>query len=265
MPSALEFIARWVDHVPERYEVRVRDSGANAMRRRVGWRRRGVRRAGVSREPPRRRGARGRLAGAPRLDAPRTWWTTAWLMIGFAGCAAVSLRSALPGRATSGLPATPSRSSPLGFGVVLIAVVLTLGLTAAVRICASLLASFQRYPIRKNVPPPERIEALMRNDLATRFPGSGHVPATLEYELLRRRPIVLYMSHPCYFAWIRSRWPYGYVEGAVRIEAIDHSRFEIRDFLSRDEILARPERVQQVFPEALIDELVLRARRVAHP
>jgi hypothetical protein len=40
--TALEFLARWVDHVPERYEVRVRDAGAYATRRRVWWRRRGV-------------------------------------------------------------------------------------------------------------------------------------------------------------------------------------------------------------------------------
>ena len=40
--AALEFLARWVDHVPERYEVRVRYAGAYATRRRVWWRRRGV-------------------------------------------------------------------------------------------------------------------------------------------------------------------------------------------------------------------------------
>jgi hypothetical protein len=40
--TALEFIARWVDHVPEHYEVRVRYAGAYATRRRVWWRRRGV-------------------------------------------------------------------------------------------------------------------------------------------------------------------------------------------------------------------------------
>ena len=39
---ALEFLARGVDHVPERYETRVRYYGASATRRRVGWRRRGV-------------------------------------------------------------------------------------------------------------------------------------------------------------------------------------------------------------------------------
>ena len=40
--SALEFLARWVDPVPERYETRVRYYGAYATRRRVWWRRRGV-------------------------------------------------------------------------------------------------------------------------------------------------------------------------------------------------------------------------------
>ena len=33
--SALEFLARWVDHVPERYAVRVRCAGAYATRQRV--------------------------------------------------------------------------------------------------------------------------------------------------------------------------------------------------------------------------------------
>ena len=40
--TVLEFLARWVDHVPERYEVRVRYAGAYATRRRVWWRRHGV-------------------------------------------------------------------------------------------------------------------------------------------------------------------------------------------------------------------------------
>ncbi|MEO5619108.1 MAG: transposase [Candidatus Eisenbacteria bacterium] len=40
--AALEFLARWVDHVLERYETRVRYYGAYATRRRVWWRRRGV-------------------------------------------------------------------------------------------------------------------------------------------------------------------------------------------------------------------------------
>jgi len=40
--DALEFLARWVTHVPEHYETRVRYYGAYATRRRLWWRRRGV-------------------------------------------------------------------------------------------------------------------------------------------------------------------------------------------------------------------------------
>jgi len=53
--AALEFVARWVDHVPERYETRVRYYGAYATRRRVWRRRRGivlVNAASVESNPP---------------------------------------------------------------------------------------------------------------------------------------------------------------------------------------------------------------------
>jgi len=40
--TALEFLARWADHVPGRYETRIRYYGAFASRRRVWWRRRGI-------------------------------------------------------------------------------------------------------------------------------------------------------------------------------------------------------------------------------
>jgi hypothetical protein len=49
--AALEFIARLVDHVPERYPVTVRDAGAYATRRRVWWRRRGIVMERASGEP----------------------------------------------------------------------------------------------------------------------------------------------------------------------------------------------------------------------
>ena len=40
--DALEFLARWVTHVPDHYETRVRYYGAYATRRRLWWQRRGV-------------------------------------------------------------------------------------------------------------------------------------------------------------------------------------------------------------------------------
>ena len=49
--GALEFLARLVDHIPGKGEVRVRYYGAYASRRRGWWRRRGVVLAGAAPEP----------------------------------------------------------------------------------------------------------------------------------------------------------------------------------------------------------------------
>ena len=69
--SALEFLARWVDQVPERYETRVRYYGAYATRRRVWWRRRGV----VLVPAPEREPAAHEPAGDwPALRARRRRW-----------------------------------------------------------------------------------------------------------------------------------------------------------------------------------------------
>jgi hypothetical protein len=76
---ALEFLARWVDHVPERYEVRVRYAGAYATRRRVWWGRRGVLLARSRAEP-----AEMTEAGNPwpALRARRWRWAE-WLRLVF--------------------------------------------------------------------------------------------------------------------------------------------------------------------------------------
>ena len=69
--SALEFIARWLDHVPERYETRVRSYGAYATRRRVWWQRRGIVLTGA---PPAAVGAAEPAADWPALRARRRRW-----------------------------------------------------------------------------------------------------------------------------------------------------------------------------------------------
>ena len=69
--SALEIIARWLEHVPERYETRVRYYGAYATRRRVCWRRRGIVLAGAASAAP---GAAEPAAGWPALRARRRRW-----------------------------------------------------------------------------------------------------------------------------------------------------------------------------------------------
>ena len=69
--SALEFIARWLDHVPERYETRVRYYGAYATRRRVWWQGRGIVRVAAPSGAP---DAAEPAADWPALRARRRRW-----------------------------------------------------------------------------------------------------------------------------------------------------------------------------------------------
>jgi hypothetical protein len=69
--TALEFLARWVDHVPERYETRIRYYGAFASKRRVWWRRRGVVLVAAPEAQP---GASEPAAEWPALQARRRRW-----------------------------------------------------------------------------------------------------------------------------------------------------------------------------------------------
>ena len=76
--SALEFLARWVDHVPERYETRTRYYGAYATKRRVWWRRRGV---VLVETPAAEPGATEPAADWPALRARRRRWAELLRMV----------------------------------------------------------------------------------------------------------------------------------------------------------------------------------------
>ncbi len=73
--AALEFVARGVDHVPERYETRVRYDGAYATRRRVWWPRRGIVRVPAAKVEP---AAPGSADDGPALSARKRRWVE-WL------------------------------------------------------------------------------------------------------------------------------------------------------------------------------------------
>jgi hypothetical protein len=51
-----------------------------------------------------------------------------------------------------------------------------------------------------------------------------------------------------------------FASGAVRVAAIDKKQFEIFDFLASQEIVASPGRVRAIFPAALADTILLKAK-----
>ena len=84
---------------------------------------------------------------------------------------------------------------------------------------------------------------------------------TVEYELLRDGPTQTGISYPKYYLWVRcSKKNTMDQEGAVRVAAIEQKRFDVTNFLSGDEISKSPEQVALVFPAALVDKIVQKAR-----
>src|SRR5262249_11046300 len=172
--------------------------------------------------------------------------------------------SALPTRFRAAGRATHRVWPYLRMGIVIAILGLTvLGITLGWMTVSALMAIPLTH-VSANVPGRDHFDALMRRDLAGYFASPDSTPMTLDYDLLRRGFTQTGIAYPKYYAWVRVRSADTTFQGAVRIAAVDQERFEVRQFMTSDEILADPERVRQTFPEALSQELVRRARQVGH-
>ena len=117
-----------------------------------------------------------------------------------------------------------------------------------------LMLQIQRSHVEGNVPPAEQFDAVLRRDLASYFKSQS-----ISYELLREGPTQSGVSYPKYYLWVRASLPNETVAGAVRVAAIDKTRFEVFDFISSKQIQADPSQVQQVFPALLVPSILAKA------
>jgi hypothetical protein len=136
--------------------------------------------------------------------------------------------------------------------------VLVLCCLCAVLTCRSQIADSH---IEANVPKGALFNEYLNRDLNSYFCVASK-GCVVEYELLRDGPTQTGISYPKYYLWVRCSTKNAVDrEGAVRVAAIEQKRFDVTNFLSRDEISKSPEQVASVFPAALVDKIVQRARR----
>ena len=70
--------------------------------------------------------------------------------------------------------------------------------------------------------------------------------------MLRDAPTQAGVSHPKFYLWVKAYAAAQLIdEGAVRAAAMNGDRFEVLAFLSKTEIVAKPERALRGFPAAL--------------
>jgi hypothetical protein len=80
---------------------------------------------------------------------------------------------------------------------------------------------------------------------------------------LRDGPTQVGISYPKYYLWIKTIKGRTVVdEGAIRIAAVERKRFDVRDYLSREQISKSPWQVGYVFPSALVSKIAENARGI---
>jgi hypothetical protein len=125
------------------------------------------------------------------------------------------------------------------------------------------LEPVSRSHIDANVPDATNFDRFLQRDVDAWFSAkfAPAPPLKCRTELLRRGPTQTGISFPKYYAWVRCRRDSSDVtEGAIRLAAINREGFEVTNFVSRAEAASSPASVRALFPAALVDDIVARAK-----
>ena len=114
--------------------------------------------------------------------------------------------------------------------------------------------------ITENVQEAKLFDEYMKRDLGE-FLCKEKEGCSVEYQLLRDGPTQTGISYPKFYVWTKCFQKDGTVsEGAARLAAIEKRGFNVTDFLFRDQIKTSPRQVGVIFPAALVDKIIQRAK-----
>lgn len=111
------------------------------------------------------------------------------------------------------------------------------------------LESIRDSHIDENVPNAKDFDIVLKRDLASYFSREKKKDVKVDYELLREGPTQSGASYPKYYVWVKVMERNKMIdEGAVRVAAVDKTRFDVTDFLSKSELKSDPDKADKVFP-----------------
>ena len=119
--------------------------------------------------------------------------------------------------------------------------------------------------IAANVPAHKDFERFLERDIIAYFISRGVKQPSIKIDLLRPNATQSGLSNPKYYLWVLvSSSGVQKSSGALRVEAIEKARFNVTDFIPREEVSSEPDRLSAVFPAALIREIMERSGAVDH-
>ena len=124
--------------------------------------------------------------------------------------------------------------------------------------CNDPITDIAKSHIDANVPKGKLFDEYLKRDLEHYFCTDSD--CTVTYTLLRDGPTQTGIAYPKYYVRAQCLKKQKVIsEGAVRVAAVEQERFEVTNFLSRQEILATPSEVNSVLPAALVESILKKA------
>ena len=120
-----------------------------------------------------------------------------------------------------------------------------------------MIEDIQKSHLDANIPDQFKFDSLLKRDLEKYFSKKSK-PVVVKWEFLREVPTQSGVAYPKYYLWTKiysddklSK------EGAVRVAAIDGTRFEITDFVSVKEIKNHSQDIYTIFPRTVCERINL--------
>lgn len=107
--------------------------------------------------------------------------------------------------------------------------------------------------IEANVPSEGEFDKLLRRDIQSHLKMAGIKGEIAKLELLRKGPTQSGVAYPKYYVWIELT-P-SKISGAVRLAAIEKTRFQVSHFVRSEEIAAGKVDIRTIFPPAVADRI----------
>lgn len=124
------------------------------------------------------------------------------------------------------------------------------------------MAEVQASHVEANAPSEANFVEQLQRDVRAYLATNGLPAKSVKIELLRKGATQSGVSYPKYYIWIRAADEEAKrrIEGAMRVIAIERTRFDITDFTPADSIRSDPAQLASIYPALLIPAIQQHAK-----
>lgn len=123
------------------------------------------------------------------------------------------------------------------------------------------MQTLQRAHIEANVPDNKDFDKFLTRDLESFFSEKFNKTINIKYEMLRNGLTQTGVAYPKYYLWVKVfNKSFLIIEGAARVAAVEKTHFDILHFLSKGEINKNTQNITDIFPQSLLEIIILKAK-----